>query len=191
MERDAERRDPRLFGGDRRPDNVGQIDWPVGLVVRTTRERHEILDDPPSAHGLGVDDDQRVLVLGTQRPRIDQFGEPADRGQRVIELVGKAGHELAHTGEPFAPPHELFAPQPLRDRLDDGLDPTDSTGVAIGYGLHREPDGDRRTGARAPAHFGRLGESPGDGIGDQRRALGRVAVDRRPMSTASRASADS
>ena len=61
-----------------------------------SREREEVAHDAAGPLGLVVDDPQ-VLArnVGMQLPLEQQLGQAGDGGQRVVELVGHAGDELA------------------------------------------------------------------------------------------------
>ena len=55
--------------------------------------------------------DQREIGRARARPArvvLQQLGEPGDRLQRIVQLVGDAGDEHADRREPFLPDHLLL-----------------------------------------------------------------------------------
>ncbi len=131
-------------------DHVVQIHAPL-LRRPLAREGQEVSHDAPRALRLLVDHPQVAAVLARELLLLEQeLRQPRDRGERIVELVGDARHELAHGGE-------LLALDELRLHV-----------LLVGDVLHQDDDARLLLGARDAGR-----------VHAQRPAQGRRAQDER------------
>ncbi len=88
-------------------------------------ECQEILDDGGSAAGL-LEDELHMALCGDIRCAVaKQIGDAQDGGQRVIQLVGRAGQHLAHSRKLLLLRKLLFGELPIGDVAQRGHDARD------------------------------------------------------------------
>ena len=99
---------PALPKLDHRRHDLGHVDR-RRCRLRLTAEPGQVADDRAGARALLVDRRE----IGAHpfvhlRVMLKQLGKPGDRLQRIVQLVGDAGHEHADGREPFLPDHLLL-----------------------------------------------------------------------------------
>ncbi len=83
---------------ERRPNHVVEVDLAT-LRRMAARDRQEIAHDANTAIGGGVDLFASRGGREGRTPAPQQMGLTDHDGERIVELVGDAGQELAHRGE--------------------------------------------------------------------------------------------
>ncbi len=115
--------DPLRLGGPRgQPGGLGQDGVQVagGQVLGVgPRELEQARDDLFQAIDL-VDEAAERLVVEPDDAALPELGRRADAGQRVADLVGDAGQQLAQGRQPLATPQFGLEPVPLGRLAADG-----------------------------------------------------------------------
>ena len=90
-------------------DTTSDMVTAVGRRLRLAAEPGQVADDRAGAGAFLVD--QREVgahAFVHLRVMLEQLRKPGDRLQRIVQLVGDAGHEHADGREPFLPDHLLL-----------------------------------------------------------------------------------